>query len=64
MLSHEMAKKKTSARPRFRSVTARSLPDFVDVVQALQDEWSDLEAEQTQKDDGGDAHIWFRGKSP
>jgi len=63
MLSHEMAKKKTGARPRFRSVTARSLPDFVDVVQGLQDEWSDLEAEQTQKDDGGDAHIWFRGNA-
>jgi len=58
-----MAKKKTGSRPRYRTVTARSLPDFVDAVQGLQDEWSDLEAEHTQKDDGGDAHIWFRGNA-
>lgn len=32
------------------------------MVQDLQDEWSDLEAEQIQKDDG-DAHIWFRGNA-
>jgi hypothetical protein len=31
-------------------------------VQNLQDEWSDLEAEQIQKDDG-DAHIWFWGNA-
>jgi hypothetical protein len=56
-----MAKKKTGG-PRYRSLTARSLSDFVNVVQDLQDEWSDLEAEQIQKDDG-DAHIWFRGNA-
>jgi hypothetical protein len=44
-------------------VTARSLSDFVDVVQDLQDEWSDLESEHIEKDDGGDAHIWFRGNA-
>jgi hypothetical protein len=57
-----MAKKKKGSRPRYRSVTARSLSDFVGVVQDLQDEWSGLEAEQIQKDDG-DAHIWFRGNA-
>lgn len=51
-------KKKTAVRPRFRSVTARSLPDFVDVVQGLQDEWPDLEAEQTQKDDEVAIVMW------
>jgi hypothetical protein len=58
-----MAKKKTGSRPRYRSMTARSLSDFVDVVQDLQDEWSDLESEQMEKDNGGDAHIWFRGNA-
>jgi FRG domain len=57
-----MAKKKTGSRPRYRSLTARSLSDFVDIVQDLQDEWSDLEVEQIQKDDG-EAHIWFRGNA-
>ena len=42
-------------------MTARSLPDFVEIVQNLQDEWSDLETEQIQSD--GDAHIWFRGNA-
>jgi hypothetical protein len=62
-IAHEvMAKKMPRRRPRYRSVAARSLPDFVGVVQDLQDEWSDLEAEQSHTDDG-DAHIWFRGNA-
>jgi len=57
-----MAKARTRDRSRYRSAIARSLPDYVDVVQGLQDDWSDLEAEQTQQD-GGDTHIWFRGNA-
>jgi len=53
-------KKQTRARIRYRSVTARSVPDFVDVVQGLEDDWSDLESKQTNAD-AGTAHIWFRG---
>src|SRR5580700_59641 len=56
-----MAKNKKAVRLRSRSMTVRSLADFVDAVQMLQDDWSDLEAAQTQRDDGADAHIWFRG---
>jgi hypothetical protein len=56
-----MAKKQPGSRPRYRSVTARSLANFVNLVQDLQDEWSELEAEQIQS--GGDAHIWFRGNA-
>jgi FRG domain len=58
-----MAKKKTRSRTRYRSVTARSLPEFVNVVQGLQDDWSDLEAMQTERSEhhGRLAHVWFRG---
>jgi hypothetical protein len=56
-----MAKGKKTTKLRYRSITVRSLADFVDTVQMLQDEWSELEAAQTKVDDGGDAHIWFRG---
>lgn len=58
-----MAKKQTRGRARYRSVTARSLPDFVDVVQGLQDDWSDSEAAQTERPEaaGALAHVWFRG---
>lgn len=56
-----MARNKKTTRPHYRSLTVRSLADFVDSVQMLQDDWSELEAVQTQRDDGADAHIWFRG---
>ena len=56
-----MAKRTKAKRLRYRSVTVRSLADFVDTVQMLQGEWLELEAAQTQLDDGADAHISFRG---
>ena len=35
---------------------------LIDIVQVLKGCWSNLEAEQAQKDDGGDSHIWVSGK--
>ncbi len=61
-----MAKKaKRGSGTRYRTVTVRSLPDFVDVVQGLQDDWSDLEGMHSERTDGDGrlAHIWFRGHS-
>jgi hypothetical protein len=37
--------KKESGQLRYRSMTVCSLADFVETVQMLQDEWSDLEAD-------------------
>jgi hypothetical protein len=39
----------------------RSLGEYVNVVQALQYEWSDREDSDTGTVDGGLAHVWFRG---
>lgn len=58
-----MPKKLRTLRVKCRSLTARSLSQFVDVVQDLQEEWSDWEDEDTDTTDGGLAHIWFRGHS-
>ena len=56
-----MRQKAVSKRTRFRSITVRSLGEYVDVIQDLQDEWSDREDAETGSADGGLAHIWFRG---
>src|SRR5580692_11167495 len=58
-----MSKNRRTPRIRCRSLTVRSLGQFVDVIQDLQEEWSDWEEEDTNSRDGGLAHIWFRGHS-
>ena len=58
-----MPKKRQPPRVRCRSITVRSLGQFVAAVQDLQEEWSDWEEEDTKTKDGGLAHIWFRGHS-
>lgn len=54
-----MPSSKRSRALRCRSVIARSLAQFVNITQALLDDWSDLENAATNWD--GLAHIWFRG---
>jgi hypothetical protein len=56
-----MPKKRPTPRVTCRSLTVRSLGQYVDVVQELQEEWSDWEEQDTNSKDGGLAHIWFRG---
>lgn len=56
-----MSKKHSRRRLRCRSITVRSLAQFVDAVHDLEDDWSDQEDAVTGSKDGGDAHVWFRG---
>jgi hypothetical protein len=58
-----MPRKVSRRSVRYRTLTARSLPDFVGIIQDLQDDWSELEDADEQAGDGGMAHIWFRGHS-
>jgi hypothetical protein len=58
-----MPKKRQTPRVKCKSLKARSLAQFVDIAQDLQEEWSDWEEEDTNSRDGGLAHIWFRGHS-
>jgi hypothetical protein len=56
-----MPKTPRTPRVRCRSQAVGSLAHFLDVVQDLQEEWSDWEEADTNSHDGGLAHIWFRG---
>ncbi len=56
-----MPKKLIRRAVRLKSLMARSLSEFVDIIQELQDDWSDREATDTQSPDRGLAHVWFRG---
>jgi hypothetical protein len=58
-----MPKKQRVPKVKCRSELVRSLSQFVDLVQGLQEQWSDWEDADTGKTDEGLAHIWFRGHS-
>ncbi len=58
-----MPTKRKPFRVKCRSEIARSLAQFIDIVQDIQERWSDWEAEDTNSRDAALAHVWFRGHS-